>query len=50
MSNLVSPKHRHAGLRLLAWALAIVAALGVFMAYLDPQLMVALGNAVWSCF
>jgi glycerol uptake facilitator-like aquaporin len=34
----------------LAWVLAVIAALGVFVAYLDPELMVALGNAVWSCF
>jgi hypothetical protein len=36
--------------RVLGWALAVIAALGVFVAYLDPGLMVALGNAVWSCF
>jgi hypothetical protein len=36
--------------RVLGWTLAVIAALGVFVAYLDPSLMVALGNAVWSCF
>jgi hypothetical protein len=36
--------------RVLWWTLAVIAALGVFVAYLDPGLMVALGNAVWSCF
>lgn len=36
--------------RVLWWALAVIAVSSVFVAYLDPGLMVALGNAVWSCF
>ena len=36
--------------RTLAWSLSVLVALGVFVAYLDPALMVALGDALWSCF
>lgn len=36
--------------RMLGWTLALIAVFGVFVAWLDPHLMVALGNAVWSCF
>lgn len=36
--------------RAAAWLLALVAVAAAFTAYLDPSLMVTLGNAVWSCF
>jgi hypothetical protein len=36
--------------RLAWWFSAVVAAVGVFFAWLDPDLMVSLANTVWSCF
>lgn len=36
--------------RMLAWAAAAAALGAVFMAYLQPDLMVDLANRVWSCF
>jgi len=36
--------------RTLAWAAAAAALAAVFMAYLQPDLMVDLANRVWSCF
>lgn len=36
--------------RLLAWAGAAAALGAVFMAYLQPTLMVELANQLWSCF
>ncbi len=36
--------------RILLWVLALLASLAVFSAYLEPALMVTLGNAIWSCF
>jgi hypothetical protein len=36
--------------RVLLWVLAVLASLAVFGAYLEPALMVTLGNAIWSCF
>ena len=36
--------------RVLGWTLAVIAVSSVFVAWLDPDLMVALGNAVRSCF
>ena len=44
------PKQQATWPRVLWWALSVITALGVFVAWLDPDLMVALGNAVWSCF
>ncbi|MFN6998316.1 MAG: hypothetical protein ACK4PH_29360 [Aquincola tertiaricarbonis] len=40
----------HRTRRLLAWAGAAAALAAVFMAYLQPSLMVELANQVWSCF
>jgi type II secretory pathway component PulM len=36
--------------RLLAWSGAALALSVVFVAYLDPHLMVDLANRVWACF
>lgn len=36
--------------RLLIWATCAVALGTVFLAYLQPDLMVDLANRVWSCF
>lgn len=36
--------------QVLLWMLALLASLAVFGAYLEPALMVTLGNAIWSCF
>lgn len=36
--------------RLLAWTGAGIALAAVFVAYLQPALMVELANQVWSCF
>lgn len=41
---------RRHGLRLGTWAAALLALALVFMAYLDPHLMVDLANRVWACF
>ena len=35
---------------LLAWAAALLVLAAVFAAYLDPHVVVDLGNRVWSCF
>ncbi len=37
-------------LRLLAWGTAAAALAAVFMAYLNPHLVVDLANRVWACF
>jgi hypothetical protein len=50
MTDLDAPRPRAVLRRVVLWTLAIVAMLGAFVAYLDPHLMVALGDAVWSCF
>jgi hypothetical protein len=34
----------------LAWSAAIVALLGVFALYTQPQMMVALTDLMWACF
>ncbi|MGE0674314.1 MAG: hypothetical protein AB7O64_14785 [Methylibium sp.] len=36
--------------RLLIWAASAAALGAVFLAYLQPDLMVDLANGVWSCF
>lgn len=36
--------------RALAWGFAAAVLAAVFAAYLRPDLMVDLANAVWSCF
>jgi hypothetical protein len=36
--------------RMLAWVAVAIALAAVFMAYLQPDLMVDLANRVWSCF
>ncbi len=36
--------------RMLVWAAAAAALTAVFMAYLQPDLVVDLANRVWSCF
>ena len=36
--------------RLLAWVAALAALGAVFMAYLNPHLVVDLANRVWACF
>lgn len=41
----------HAHRRPLLWgATAAVALAGVFMAYLNPHLVVDLANRIWACF
>ena len=37
-------------LQVLGFAAAALALLAVFMAYLDPHLMVDLANRAWACF
>jgi len=35
----------------IVWAVvAVLALVGVFMAYLNPHLMVDLANRIWACF
>ena len=34
----------------LLWGLVIVASLGVFSLYTQPDFLVTLANQVWSCF
>jgi hypothetical protein len=36
--------------RALAWAAAALALAAVFLAYLQPDMMVSVANFVWSCF
>ncbi|WP_256360032.1 hypothetical protein [Methylibium sp. Pch-M] len=36
--------------RFLIWAASAAALSAVFLAYLQPDLMVDLANRVWSCF
>ncbi|RZT97888.1 hypothetical protein EV670_2288 [Rivibacter subsaxonicus] len=36
--------------RALAWTVAVGALLAVFMAYLQPGVVVDLANRIWSCF
>jgi hypothetical protein len=36
--------------RAAAWAAALALLGGVFMAYLQPDLVVTLANQLWSCF
>ncbi len=36
--------------RTFAWAAALAALAGVFVAYLNPHAMVDLANRVWACF
>ncbi|HEY1394009.1 MAG TPA: hypothetical protein VFV25_11575 [Methylibium sp.] len=36
--------------RIAAWAAALLALAGVFIAYLRPALIVDLATRVWSCF
>jgi formate hydrogenlyase subunit 3/multisubunit Na+/H+ antiporter MnhD subunit len=38
------------GRRLLIWAAAATALAAVFMAYLQPDMVVDLANRFWSCF
>ncbi len=33
-----------------AWGAAAVACAAVFMSYLNPTLIVELGNRLWACF
>lgn len=40
-------KARHA---VLAWLAAAAALLGVFLAYLRPDLATTLANQIWNCF
>lgn len=35
---------------MLAWLAVVVALGGVFLSYLQPELIVDLGNRLWSCF
>lgn len=37
-------------LRVLGWLLAALALAAVFVAYLNPHLVVDLANRVWACF
>ena len=39
-----------AGRRLLAWTAALAVLGAVFVAYLQPTLMVELANQLWACF
>jgi hypothetical protein len=36
--------------RLLAWTTAALACTAVVLAYLNPALIVDLGNRLWACF
>jgi hypothetical protein len=36
--------------RLILWSIAIVALLGVFYLYTQPDFLVQLANQVWACF
>lgn len=36
--------------RLLVWALAALALLGVFSLYTRPDFLVTLANQIWACF
>ena len=38
------------GKRILAWAAAVAASLGVFALYTQPQMMVTPGDYIWACF
>jgi hypothetical protein len=37
-------------LKLLAYSLAFLACIGVFLLYTRPQFMVTLAGQVWACF
>jgi hypothetical protein len=39
-----------APLRIVVWASVAAALAAVFMAYLNPHVVVDLANRVWSCF
>ncbi|WP_309638733.1 hypothetical protein [Methylibium sp.] len=41
---------RHPPKPLLLWSAALTTLAAVFMAYLQPGLVVDLANRVWSCF
>jgi type II secretory pathway component PulM len=43
-------QHQSRRQRALAWAAALLALLAVFVAYLQPDLMVGLANQLWACF
>jgi hypothetical protein len=36
--------------RLLAYSAAVLACVGVFMVYIQPEFMVMLAGQVWACF
>ena len=36
--------------RIAAYAIAVVALLGVFVLYTKPQIMVAMSDMIWACF
>ncbi len=36
--------------RVLVWALAVLALLGVFSLYTRPDFLVTLANQIWACF
>jgi hypothetical protein len=36
--------------RIAAYGLAVAALLGVFALYTRPEMMVAVGDMIWSCF
>lgn len=36
--------------KLAAWAAALAVLGGVFALYLQPQMMVAVGDMIWACF
>ncbi|MES2943593.1 MAG: hypothetical protein V4772_12065 [Pseudomonadota bacterium] len=41
---------RQSMLKMAAWAGALLALLGVFTLYLQPDFMLTLANQVWVCF
>ena len=42
----MKPRTRH----IATWTAALLALGAVFVAYLDPQVMVTLANQLWACF
>lgn len=50
MPATMKPHTARAAVRAATWAAAAAALGAVFVAYLNPHLMVDLANRVWACF
>ena len=46
----MAPHTNHRPKRLLAWAAAALALALVFLAYLQPSMVLSVANQLWSCF